>query len=286
MGIFSRKRTDADQADPTETGSGDLDRSDDGLAEGVELDSLEVDEQPSAEAGDDEPRIGTTTSFSRDRGPFDSAEVAADLDGRLSFGSIAIVPEAGMELRLDVDEEAQEITGLTAIVEDGVCQLQAFAAPKTSGLWDDIRDEIHDNLVAGGSLVSQIDGPLGLELEVRMPAQGADGRPAFNDARFIGIDGPRWFLRAVLSGNAATDAPARAHLEEFIRHTVVVRGGEPRAPREMLPLKVPDAVEQQPVGAQAGQDAQPQEQEQQAAAAPTAEDFKPFERGPEITEVR
>lgn len=51
-------------------------------------------------------------------------------------------------------------------------------------------------------------------------------------------------LRAVYSGQAAVDPAARAVLDEVLAQVVVVRGSEPMAPRELLPLRMPrqDAV--------------------------------------------
>ena len=43
-------------------------------------------------------------------------------------------------------------------------------------------------------------GGLGTELRTRMPSAGPDGRTVFAPATFVGVDGPRWFLRGVLSG--------------------------------------------------------------------------------------
>ncbi|NHN56898.1 DUF3710 domain-containing protein [Calidifontibacter sp. DB0510] len=210
-------------------------------------------------------------AIDRSNGPYDRSEVD-DLEGRLDFGAIAIVPVAGMELRLDVDETGQEITGLTAIHGESACQLQAFAAPKSRGLWREIRHEIADNLAGQRGDASEYDGVLGRELHVRMPAQGPDGRTTYSPARFVGVDGPRWFLRAVLSGAAAMTDEAAEEMVTFVRNIVVTRGKEARAPRELLPLRVPDAV-------------------QTEAPVESADDAEqsvpsPFERGPEITEVR
>jgi hypothetical protein len=237
-----------------------------------DIDEPDIDEQP-------EGRLPRPFDLDRANGPFDRDEVK-DLEGRLDFGAVAIIPETGMELRLDVDEAGQEITGLTAVTDDAACQVQAFAAPKTRGVWDAIRDEIADNLISGGGTAEEKLGPLGIELHTRMPARGADGRTTYAPARFIGVDGPRWFLRAVLSGNAALEEEAGDQMVEFLRRTVITRGGEPRAPREMLPLQIPQDVQ-----ATATQDpnAAP---DRTGDRSDTASDFKPFERGPEITEVR
>jgi hypothetical protein len=45
-------------------------------------------------------------------------------------------------------------------------------------------------------------------------------------ARFVGVDGPRWFLRGVIGGAATTDVEAAAR-EDLFRSIVVVRGGSP-----------------------------------------------------------
>ena len=68
---------------------------------------------------------------------------------------------------------------------------------------------------------------------------------AVQAARFIGVDGPRWFLRGLLTGPAATDTLQAKRLEELFRGIVVVRGGDAMAPRNALPLHLPrEAVEQ------------------------------------------
>ncbi|NYJ74991.1 DUF3710 domain-containing protein [Allobranchiibius huperziae] len=290
MGIFRRK---AREDGPTASGHDDDAasaevESDDTGAEDIEATDLasETDSVGSdvgdaadadlSDAGDDEAddshhelpgRLPRPHDLDRSKGPFDRSEVK-NLDDRLDFGALALRPLAGMELRLDVDQEAGNITGITAVLGESACQVQVFAAPKSRGIWDDIRDEIADGLITGGGSATEELGPLGIELAVRIPARGNDGRTTYSAARFAGVDGPRWFLRAVFSGAAATDAAAAATLVDFVRDTVVLRGSEARAPRELLELKVPDAV------------AEAAEEEN----APRTLD--PFERGPEITEVR
>lgn len=214
----------------------------------------------------------------RSHGPFDVTEVEGE--ERLDFGSLLITPIDGVELRLDVDENSQVITGLTALFgenNEAAVQLQAFAAPKTSGIWYGIRREIADSLIAGGGKAEEVEGPLGTQLNVSMPSQGPDGRATFAPARFVGVDGPRWFLRAVLSGQAALDEASEAQAMDIVRAVAVRRGGEPRAPRELLELTLPPELLAQ-ANAQA-------EQVEQASDQDTAK-IERLERGPEITEVR
>jgi len=66
-------------------------------------------------------------------------------------------------------------------------------------------------------------------------------------SRFTGIDGPRWFLRAVFHGPAAYEPESAGPLEGLVRDVIVVRGGEAMAPRELLALKLPQGAAEQPV---------------------------------------
>ena len=60
------------------------------------------------------------------------------------------------------------------------------------------------------------------------------------EIRFIGFDGPRWFLRGAITGPALTDANAAINMEDIFRSLVIERGNSPLPPREPLPLKIPD----------------------------------------------
>ena len=288
MAVFGRRKKGADAAqdaatseevEPTTTADDASTDVDDLDAGDLDADAVDLDE-PSAE--DDEAarrrrsKLRPREEVDLSDGPFDSA--SAPTRDEMDFGSLRLVPTEDIELRLDVDETSQTLTGMTAVFGEAgtsAVQLQVFAAPKTTGVWYGIRREIAEAIVAGGGTAEEVDGPLGTELHVRMPSQGPDGRTTFSPARFVGVDGPRWFLRAVLSGDAATDDEAAARAMEFVRTVVVHRGSDPRAPRELLELTLPPELM-----AQAQASAQEHEQH---TDAPTV---GPLERGPEITETR
>jgi hypothetical protein len=59
----------------------------------------------------------------------------------------------------------------------------------------------------------------------------------------VGVDGPRWFLRGVISGDAAVDPQLGAVMEELFRSVVVVRGTAPMPPRDLIPLHMPQGAE-------------------------------------------
>jgi len=225
---------------------------------------------------------------SRHSGPFDRSEVGG-LDGRLDLGALWLTGLPGMELRLEVEEESQNVVGVTAVLGESAVQLQAFAAPRSEGVWPDIRTEIAASITSQGGTADKTSGPLGSELRAQMPGQGPDGRTVFSPVRFVGVDGPRWFLRAVLSGRAATDEEAASALLDVVRSTVVVRGDEAMAPRELLPLKLPDQPDPNgpDVAAATDGDGTGEEAavEETVRATPSLDDLNPFERGPEITEI-
>ncbi len=209
------------------------------------------------------------SALDRADGPFDSAEVAG-LEGRLDLGALWLTGADGLELRLELEPEEQQVVAVTGVLGESAVQLQAFAAPKSGGLWAEIRDEIAQSIVKQGGTAQVRTGLLGTELSTRMPSAGPDGRTVFAPARFAGVDGPRWFLRAVFSGRAAIDDAAAQPLLELVRSAVVVRGAQPMAPRELLPLTVPASDAEGP----AIDDDEPD-----------GPDLNPFVRGPEITEV-
>jgi Protein of unknown function (DUF3710) len=219
-------------------------------------------------------------AVSRSRGPFDRSEVDG-LEGRLDLGALWLTGAPGMELRLEVDQDSQSVVGITAVLEESAVQLQAFAAPRSEGIWDDIRTEIAASITSQGGTADQTSGPLGAELQARMPGQSPDGRTVFSPARFVGVDGPRWFLRAVLTGRAAIDEEAAGTLIDVVRTTVVVRGDHAMAPRELLELKLPDQISQEGLEDLDGEDGAGHE----TKAARSVDDLKPFERGPEIIEI-
>ncbi len=208
---------------------------------------------------------------------------AGALDGpghRIDLGSLWVAGIPGMELRLEVEQESGEVTSAHVVMGESVLQLQAFAAPRTLGIWEDVRSEIAQSITSLGGTADEAEGRYGTELRTRMPQAGPDGRTVFAPARFIGVDGPRWFLRGVLSGPAAIDDDLADGFAPVLGDLVVVRGEDPMAPREVLPLRVPEQLSGEEPGA-----AEPDDPEDADAQGRPA-GLDPFRRGPEITEVR
>ena len=170
-------------------------------------------------------------------GPFDDAE-ANPVRPYIDLGGIKILPREGLNLRLEVEEQSKRIVAVGLDYADSSLQVQPFAAPRTGGLWDETRVQLRDQVKAQGGRVEEREGPLGKELLAEVPATAAEGS-GLRLARFIGIDGPRWFLRGVIGGAGASDPDEAAKVEDLFRSIVVVRGGSPMPPRDLIPLKMP-----------------------------------------------
>jgi hypothetical protein len=216
----------------------------------------------------------------RDGGPWDVAAAPQDSGTeRVDLGGILVPIVDGMELRAEVADE--RVVAATLIVERSAIQIQPFAAPRTMGIWDDVREEIAAGIRQGGGEVQSGEGRFGTELVATVPVALPDGASGYQVARFLGVDGPRWFLRAVITGEGAVDDAARGPLEDLFAEIVVVRGEDAMAPRDPIELRLPGQIEE------AAEAMAQQEAEDEEEAEPKGmDDFNPFERGPEITEIR
>ncbi|MCY0953374.1 MULTISPECIES: DUF3710 domain-containing protein [Streptomyces] len=250
---------------------------DGGAAEQV-VDATGADERDEAEGQDGAaaPRRMNLPPAPRPDGPWDAAEVLGDpADGRVDLGGILVPGVEGMELRVEVAGDA--IVAATVVLGDSAVQLQAFAAPKKEGIWGEVRDEIATGITQQGGIIDEAEGPLGWELRAQVPVPLPDGQTGAQLVRFVGVDGPRWFLRGVISGQGAVRPESAGVLEQIFRDTVVVRGDGPMAPRDPIVLKLPNDAQMVPDGVQTTE-----EQEGSRFGGGMGQ----LERGPEITEVR
>ncbi|PZU49498.1 MAG: DUF3710 domain-containing protein [Arsenicicoccus sp.] len=209
---------------------------------------------------------GVDRDWVRDEdGPYDITEWR-ELDGRIDLGAMRIPSVKGMQMRLDIEQKSGRVIGTTLGFGASQAQIQVFAAPRTEGIWDELRAEIARGLVDSGGAAETVEGRMGKELRARMPGRAPDGRVAYQPARFLGIDGPRWFLRVVIGGPAATDDNQARGILAYVRRVVVDRGDEPRPPREVLTLTPPKGFAEA-VAKEAEARREQQEQKRRAAAA-------------------
>ena len=174
-------------------------------------------------------------------GPLDEAE-ANHVRPYVDLGGVKVLPRPELGLRLEVEEGSKRVVAVALDYAGSTLQVQPFAAPRNSGLWHEIREQIVEQIARQGGTTSTIVGPLGPEIRAEIPAPAGSEPSGTRIARFIGVDGPRWFLRGVISGQALIDPEAAARIEELFRSIVVVRGSTPMPPRDLIPLQVPASM--------------------------------------------
>lgn len=199
----------------------------------------------------------------RTQGPYDEAEAPED-DELLECGALKLPPVEDATIQFTVERNREVVLGAVYIIGESALQLQVFAAPKSSSLWEDVRADMIASIASQGGSSREADGEYGQEIHAQMPIEGAR---TVNPVRYLGIDGPRWLLRATLTGRAAVDdAEASAVLHAVLDRLVVVRGPAAHPPRDILPLEVPRSNSKQ--------------------SEPQRERISLPRRGPEISEVR
>ncbi|WP_067782564.1 DUF3710 domain-containing protein [Actinomyces vulturis] len=176
--------------------------------------------------------------YSIEPGPYDFSD-HPEVGPVVDLGSLRIPAVDGLQLRLENTTKTPANDAVILMLGGSSLELRAFAAPKSSGIWDGLIEEICAELDRVGGTHAIEPGEHGPEVLATMPVQLTHGERGTAYMRFIGVDGPRWFLRGVLNGPAAVDIDASQALRDVFNHVIVVRGNEPKPPRELLLLHPP-----------------------------------------------
>ncbi len=193
-----------------------------------------------------ESRSSEQPEFDPAAGPWDVSEVDLE-DGveRVDLGGLLFAPSPGLELRLQVDEKTQTVQAVLIAGADGAIELRPFAAPRNGDLWSDIRPQIAQDMERRGGTVAEREGPRGTELVGSVPVQAADGKSAEQPSRIIGINGPRWLLRATFLGKPAVEPDDSADWEAVLGSVIVRRGASAMPVGDPLPLVLPPQARRQ-----------------------------------------
>lgn len=234
----TRKRSDEPELDdmagpePVEERDAEEGADADGSADGGELDLAALDARDW-----------------RAEGPFDIAEMDEDDDlagtpeaPRIDLGAVVLAGFPGAELRLQMSEETQQIVSAMLIHEGSALELGAYAAPRSGGLWSELREEILAAATEAGGSGSLVEGPFGVELRRLVPVTTPEGEQGYQPSRMWVAEGPRWLLRGIVYGQAAVEEGVASPVAEMLtafRSVVVRRGDEAMAPGDLLPLTMP-----------------------------------------------
>ena len=208
----------------------------------VDLDAIPDD----GEITVDGEETGADAVAAGPRGPYDIDEIPAEAEsiGRVDLGSLHIPSVAGLELRLQVDETSGQIAAVMLTGEDGALELRAFAAPRNGDLWGEVLPQLAADVQSRGGQVGQRDGNFGPELLCQLAVTLPDGEQGVQPSRILGINGPRWMLRATFLGRPAVEAEVGQAWEGVLHHVVVSRGKTALPKGEALPIVLPPNVQQ------------------------------------------
>lgn len=177
----------------------------------------------------------------RANGPWDISEKKPDGDpSYVDLGPLLVRAQDGFSIQLPAEGEEGQIASAVLVAEDSALELRAFAATRSGGLWDEVRDDLILEVTRLGGQSEQVDGPFGPELHIRVPVELPDGEEGFQPSRIVGVEGPRWMLRGTFLGAAGLNPTDEDVLMEAFKDVIVVRGIEARIPREPLLLTLPD----------------------------------------------
>lgn len=169
MGLFSRfsKKSSAEKIDDTVDEERDVDdvaTEDTEAEESTDIDSDEAEPSDADNSTDDEDAaededvdeldedalLEKSAPYDRsEKGPFDASEDYPELN-RLDLGALKVPVVDGMQVRLDTDDESQRVLAVTLIHEGGGIQLQAFATPRSEGLWNTVRKQLASGVTSQG----------------------------------------------------------------------------------------------------------------------------------------
>lgn len=167
-------------------------------------------------------------------GPYDEDEAPDDGAARLDLGSVRLPLPSEAQVQVEMDP-AGPLRAVHVLTPSGRFTVSAYAAPRSGELWPEISRELAEQLHGDGARVRRENGEWGIEIVAFV-----------NDVllRFVGVDGPRWMLRAVSAGPKESSAKAAEELRDIVRGTVVVRGAQPMPVRTPLPLQLPEQIAQ------------------------------------------
>ena len=178
-------------------------------------------------------------------GPRDASEVDTSR-GFVDMGSLLIPAIRGMQLRTQLAKDGRTVLRALLVLGASGVQVSLAAAPKSGGVWDELREQIRQGMEADGAHVEAVHTRYGEELLADLLVTLPDGSRAKSRMRIIGREGPRWFARIDVLGPAAQSLGAGEQIEKVIDRLVVARDDQPRARLDLLPLHVPEGAVEVP----------------------------------------
>lgn len=212
----------------------------------VSQDTAKAEADAAATADQFDESVFKDVAASAAPGPYDASEVPDGQMKRVDLGCMQIAGFTDMQLHFETDPSKTRLVSVVAAFKDAALRLQALAAPRSGGLWDEMRPQIISSISAAGGDVEEVDGVFGTELRGVVPAALPDGTTVRQPIRLVGYEGPRWLLHGVFMGSAPENDDMAELFEDVFRQVVVVRGAAPMAPGEAMPIVLPPEAQPAP----------------------------------------
>jgi hypothetical protein len=168
-----------------------------------------------------------------------------DVTSMLNLGALYLPNVPGLEVHLDLDPRSGKGKSVSLHLGMTIAEVQVFAAAANEDLWANMRDAIATGLREQKVDCSVELGRFGTEIHAVMPTVDLDGNVHVQPVRFIGVRGPRWLVRVVVSGDGALlnsniARDGELDIDDVVTQLVVNRGDAPLPPGERLVLQSPD----------------------------------------------
>lgn len=171
-----------------------------------------------------------------------------DTSSMLDLGALFLPNIPGLEVDLDLDARSGRGKSVSLHLNMTIAEVQVFAAATNEDLWADMRDAIASGLREQKVECAVELGRFGTEIHAVMPTVDLDGNAHIQPVRFVGVRGPRWLLRVVISGDGALVSSSNAavtEIDDVVSGLVVNRGDAPIPPGERLELRSPQPLDQE-----------------------------------------
>jgi hypothetical protein len=185
------------------------------------------------------------------QGPLDYS-IDIDTSSMLNLGPLFLPNIPGLEVHLDLDPRSGVGKSVSLHLNMTIAEVQVFAAATNEDLWASMRDAIVSGLREQKVDCTVEMGQFGTEIHAVMPTVDLDGNAHVQPVRFVGVRGPRWLIRVVISGDGALpsanpDPITESGINEVISRLVIHRGEDPLPPGERLALRSPTVSNSEPV---------------------------------------
>ena len=166
----------------------------------------------------------------------DSAPAGAEF---IDFGALQLPAIAGIKARVELDTKVRKVGAVSVLVNDCAVQLQVVAARAGKPLWPQVRRSVLAGLQKGAGHQHVQDGRFGAEVIAQLTVRKSSGLTQDVPMRFVGVDGDKWMLRAVVTGPSVLSDATVDRVDALISHIAVHRGSDARAEGEVIELSPP-----------------------------------------------